>query len=197
MRRLAIVVLLAALGLVGWDAQRRGEWARHGAAAGLLAVAAGALAVPGLRHRRRRQRSPEVAATKVRIEMPEGPIELGKRVTVKLVVTAPRDVRLDHVLVHLVNRRFEKKAPLDRVVSQSTFIYRFAVDLSLSRGGEKSIDLPMRTLSCREPTRESKYVSISWELAPVLYFSNSTGEKAKYVYEGTPVPIQFTGPQSF
>lgn len=196
MRRLALIILLAALGWVAWDGYERQEWKKHAAAGGCLAVAMVAVGLLG-GGRRKRRRSPEVAGSKVEIKIPEGPLELGHPVALELRVKVPRDLHLDHVVIHLVNRRFEKKAPLDRVVSQSTFLFRWDVGRALKKDEEATVEVPMRTLSCREPTRESKYVSITWEVSPVLHFAAAAGEKVKFVYEGAPVDIEFTGPQNY
>jgi hypothetical protein len=68
----------------------------------------------------------------------------------------------------LLNRREERRSLLERLVTQSRFIYRFTIARELAPGTELVEKIQFTPPICREGTRKTRLVTISWEITPRL-----------------------------
>ena len=106
-----------------------------------------------------------------------------------------RTLHLDYLLVRLINKRLEKKAPLDKVVGHSSFLFRHNVDREVRSGELTEEPVRIQVPTCREPTRESKYVNITWEITLEAHFSTLPKSRhTRYVHRGTPELVQILPP---
>ncbi|MDP7035101.1 MAG: hypothetical protein QF752_11470 [Planctomycetota bacterium] len=140
--------------------------------------------------------SPEVAGSTLELIPPAEGGALGEEMTIEAKLTPSRTLQLNYLILHLVNKQLEKKPPLDKVVRHSTFIFRKNIHREIRSGQPNSESIRIKVPACREPTRESKYVSITWEITPEAHFSAPEGSRqASYVYRGTPTSIPVAPPE--
>ncbi len=136
---------------------------------------------------KREKSSPEVRGVSLRIIPQEEEIVQGQLAKIRLAVKGgSTPLYLDFFQFHLINRREEKKAFLDKMVTSSRFIFRININRELQSGEETLIEMEFLPPICREGTRKTKFVMILWELQPSLYLSDpgSNNSRGSYRFVG-------------
>lgn len=115
--------------------------------------------------------SREVRHLRLTLEALEGgEIVQGQLAQLKLTVKASggEPVRVHHLQFDLLNRRVERRSLLERLVTQSRFVFRFNLERDLAAGEEITRTIEFLPPICREGTRRTRFVEITWEVVPRL-----------------------------
>lgn len=132
----------------------------------------------------RNRSSPQVRGVQMALEPPEGEISQGQVARMKLKVKLPagRTLRLEYLQFDLTNRREEKKAFLDKMVTSSRFIFRTNFERELAAGEAVELAVEFLPPVCREGSRKTKFVTIVWEIAPELVLSEAGRDATRATY---------------
>lgn len=131
--------------------------------------------------------SPEVRGVRLKVEPADAEIVQGQISKLRLKISGTdKALCLDYLQFNLVNRREEKKAFLDKMVTSSRFVFRVNINRELQAGESTDLEIEFLPPICREGTRKTKFVTILWEIQPALYFSESGSgnSRGKYRYIG-------------
>ncbi len=121
----------------------------------------------------KKKSSPEVRGARLAVQPEDEEIVQGQQAKLCLKITAPgKPLCLDFLQFDLVNRREERKAFLDKMITSSRFVFRININRELTAGEEAELEIEFLPPICREGTRKTKFVTILWEIQPTLYFSD-------------------------
>ena len=141
---------------------------------------------------------PEVRHLRLTLEpLDDGEIVQGHLARLKLTVKALKGpaVRVRHLQFNLLNKREERRSLLERLVTHSRFVFRFNLERDLDVGSEFTQTIEFLPPICREGTRKTRFVTISWEIEPRLICgevgSSNSGTSWRHV--GTKFEIEIQG----
>lgn len=105
-------------------------------------------------------------------------------------------VQLVALQYDLINRREERRTLLERLVTQSRFVFRFNLQTTLEAGGTYQLPIEFLPPVCREGSRKTRFVSISWQVKPRLLCApvgQAVNGKAPWLLNGSEFEIEVQG----